>query len=111
MEVSAGPSNSTKRSLIDVNDSQYEETIDEWLRLTDDLSDCDMDFDDEICLPKTQPRNASAEPAAETDLNSYEVSVLLEEDAHNDFARRQFVPTDSVLTESGIRSRFIKDFN
>lgn len=94
MEVSAGPSNSTKRSLIDVNDSQYEETIDEWLRLTDDLSDCDMDFDDKICLPKTEPRNASVEPAAKTDLTSYEVGVLLEENIHNDFATRQFVPTD-----------------
>ncbi|XP_063630918.1 piggyBac transposable element-derived protein 4-like [Cydia splendana] len=66
------------------------------MRVVDELSDCDMDVDqdDEAVnlLPNMPARDALAEPAIEADLTDFEAQVLLAEDRQNDLALREIVP-------------------
>lgn len=79
-----------------IEDKHFEQTIDDWIKVIDNLSDCDMDLGDKVC-PYAQtiiPRNASTEPAIHSDLNYRETIVLEAEDRQNDHAMREFVPQD-----------------
>ncbi|XP_045487014.1 piggyBac transposable element-derived protein 4-like isoform X1 [Pieris rapae] len=91
VEISVAPSTSKLHTSIGVNDKNFEQTIDEWI--TDDLSDCDIEKDDEIC-PILPSRNASTEPAIITDLTPYEARILETEDQQNDLGLRDLVPSD-----------------
>ncbi|CAG4930741.1 unnamed protein product [Parnassius apollo] len=72
-EVTVTPSTSKQRTSIGVIDKNFDVVVGDWIKLTDDLSDCDMDTENEDCfLPVMTSRNATAEPAAETDMTLYE---------------------------------------
>lgn len=81
--------------VLRVNDKEFDEIIDEWMKLTNDLSDCDMDIEDEEhVIPQITSRNASAEPAVLADITPCETQVLDVEDRQNDLAIRELVSTD-----------------
>ncbi|XP_026731069.1 piggyBac transposable element-derived protein 4-like [Trichoplusia ni] len=93
------PSTSKHRPCIGINYRNFDQTVadwKDWIKLTDDLSDCDMDLDDEVCpYPQTAvPRIALTEPAIHTDLTYQDIIVLEAEDQLNDLAMREFVPQD-----------------
>uniref|UniRef100_A0A2A4J9R0 PiggyBac transposable element-derived protein domain-containing protein n=1 Tax=Heliothis virescens TaxID=7102 RepID=A0A2A4J9R0_HELVI len=80
---------------IGINDKEFDVVIDEWIKLTDELSDCDMDIEDEESFfPQTTSRNASTEPSVLADLTPRETQVLDIEDRQNDLAIREFVSSD-----------------
>ncbi|KAF9810154.1 hypothetical protein SFRURICE_012187 [Spodoptera frugiperda] len=93
VEISVAPSTSTQLTSIGVNDKEFDEIIDEWMKLTDDLSDMDIE-DEEHVIPQITSRNASAEPAVRADITPRETQVLDVEDRQNDLAIRELVSTD-----------------
>ncbi|PZC80780.1 hypothetical protein B5X24_HaOG214004 [Helicoverpa armigera] len=81
--------------MAGVNDKEFDEIIDEWMKLNDDLSDCDMDIEnEEHIIPQITSRNASAEPAVLADITPRETQILDVEDRQNDLAIRELVSTD-----------------
>ena len=90
----------SKYYFPDINDSHLDEAIGEWMKLTDDLSDCDMDTEDEdCCLPVMTARNDTAEPALDHSMTLYETQVLQTEDRQNDEAIRKIARDDSYHFE------------
>ncbi|CAK1591668.1 unnamed protein product [Parnassius mnemosyne] len=94
-EVTVTPSTSEQRTLIGVTDKNFDEVIGDWMELNDNLSDCDMDTENEdYFFPVMTSRNATAEPATDTDMTLYEARVLETEDRRNDLAIRAIAPHD-----------------
>ncbi|XP_022126462.2 piggyBac transposable element-derived protein 4 isoform X2 [Pieris rapae] len=93
VEISVAPSTSKQHTFIGVSDKNLTaQTIEEWM--TDDLSDCDIEIEDEICPLILPSRNALTEPAILNDLTPYEAGILETEDQQNDLVLRDFVPSD-----------------